>query len=451
MYYCFLTDGSLNNRVTGMYKESEINSGLGFATEKIESFFVDRATVEDIRDTRLSIGGNISTYQTQLLFDGDKDNGPLNFSNVTDVEKKQLFNIIEALSYRSDLANAAMEAELVGNTASYGAYVAASFQRSAGVTTVSTYTSVEDVSAHQVGVYDYIVVKVTIGGETVELKVWNKEAAFLADYPYTTFVSVIYPGTPAQLLNPTYTNKMDVVATMSRDIYQYMQTHVSSADNSGVIVYESDYYPAPDSDPYSISFGVIYKGPSPSSADTRAFVKTSVLATGLAPEDTWKAILPDLFTDGRYFVIPLYDNVTALPDVSLPIGIGNHKHMRDVAALVFPSYPTAFIDANLEVFGSGASEMILIGLPHIDNPDTFLSIRGEHPTYQATDARGQFFANQEVHTRDFNISLSSVIAQALGGQNDDSFIEDEFSGREYYSFIEHFKEYHVLKSTSYPI
>ena len=178
-----------------------------------------------------------------------------------------------------------------------------------------------------------------------------------------------------------------------------------------------------------------------------------MLSRGLAGIESWRPILPDLFTEGRYFIIPVWDAVTELPeDVTLRNAICKTSKALNIANLIFNQITDAtFIPNHLEMFTSPASQMVLLGVPAIDNDSVFMSLQEEHPTYQAIDGTNSHFEFQETKTQDFNISLSAALAQLTGATNNVLMGEDEFEGRIWTTFVADYKEYHVLQNLEFPL
>ena len=450
MLNCFLHDESLHNRVTGTYSDTDIDSGHGYLTDYLKSYFQSPKTLVDTRADRLDVDGE-STYRMKLHFDGDKDLSGIDFSAITQSERDALFNIIEALAYNLAVDAAAFETLFAGSGATFGIYSVETLQRS--ITNASKNFYIDSVTAAAtVNVRGWVQFDCTLDGVEETIKVWFSNSEFAVDYPDVTFTHITYPDDPSRLLTGTYTGAQAMAAASAYSTTD-IDTVVSSTDNTGAKVFSSVYNPGGISNVLnpSVSFIVFYKGKEPTNQQVRDHIRTELVDLALADENTWKDILPDLFVNGRHFIVPLWDNSYDLPGGGvLRQGIMNYENALDMMEVVFATYDPVFVKANLEILLSSASEMFLIALPSEDNEPGDRSLLADYETYQAIDGTIPYFENQSIETQSFNIALAGAIAVATGATNTLTFSEDEFEGREWITFSANFKEYHVLKSDQYP-
>lgn len=452
MINCFLQDKSLHNRVTGTYTDADINSGHGYLTDYLKSYFATAKTFTDKRASRLDLGGGVQSSQPMSLhFDGAQDSSGIDFSAIPDADRDAFFNIIEALAYNIVGDAGAYETLFAGSGATFGIYTASSLERSVTNTAKDFFENDVD-AAEAISARGWVQFTCTLDGTEETFKVWLASAEFEADYPITTFTHITYPDDPTRLLNGTYTG-----AAAMADASQYattdINTTVSTGDNTGVKTFTSIYNPGGISNVLnpSVYFLVFYKGAEPTNQEVRAQIRDDLLGRSLTDENTWKTILPDLFVSGRHFIVPFWDNIEELPgDIDVYRGIVNHQSGQDLLETIFDEYETSFIAANAEILTSSASEMLLMALPSNENDVADLSLVSDYPTYQPIDGTVPFFENQDLATQTFNIKLASAIAVLTGADNNTEFGEDSFEGRNWLTFTANFKEYHVLKSDQFP-
>jgi hypothetical protein len=389
----------------------------------------------------------------ELHFDSTKDDSGITYSSLPQAELDALFNIIEALAYNVVADDAAYETLFTGSGATFGIYTPASLTRSATQNQLDFFID-GAAAAVSADVRGWVAFECTLGGTTETFKVWFGRDEFKLDYPHVLFTHVMYPDDPQRLLDGAYTSGILGMAQSSAFSSNEVHETVEGTDNSGTRQFTSEYNPGgirnvlnPD-----VTFVAFFKGKEPTTQQTREFIRNDLLSKGLAPEEVWKPILPDLFTNGRYFLVPFWDNITQLPaSVELKRGIISHKRAHDLISTIFSVYDPAFVLENLEVTMSSASEMYLIGLPSNENDPAFLSLREEHPTYQPIDGTIPHFEHQTLETQDFNVTLAAAIAALTGASNNLVFGEDEFEGRRWLTFSANFKEYHILKSDQFPL
>lgn len=431
------------------YSDDAIDSGFGYLTDKVKSYFKTHANLPDKRATRLSVSGHVSTYPMQLVYDSDRTD-PDTPNDLTAPEIEQLFNIIEALIYYSFMDDAAMESELVGNPADFGIYVPASFDRSSSVATVDFYES-DGATADAKDIHKKVSFDIVGASFSATFVLWISRDSFLIEYPYSTIQEVVYPGDPAKLVTSNYSDIIDALTEATEYAFTLLNQPVSGFDNSGVVLFASEYHPQGTIDFGNVTFAVVYKGPEPSTQELRDHIRTEILGMGIAAQEVWEEVLPDLFVNGKYFIVPAWDHFKALPGpITLPQGIISLPRMDAIAKAVFPNMDVAWIEQYIETLVSAGSEFVLIAIPDTGNDSEFRSLLEEHSTYQPIDATKPYFQHQEAHTQDFNASLSNAVAVLTGASNLEVFTNDEINGLLYLTFIAGGKEYHVLKPESYP-
>lgn len=447
---CFLQDRSLHSRAAGTFTDDEPDSGYGYVTDKLKSYFKTPVTLLDLRDTRIDLGGGqLSTYEMRFTFDNEFYNESADMDALTVDENKQLFNIIEALIYFSDLSDSAIESLLTGSSVDFGAYEPGTFGRSV---TVGTPTFYIDSTAAGVSknVRNWVSFDANLGGGQVTFKVWVGNASFLGDYPHTYFEKVIYPGAPAKLLAGSYTGVIDAISDISEYNIGETSSPVGAQDNTGLYEFRSAYFPTGTALTDQVSIGVLYKGAYPSTQAVRVFIRDHLLSLSLASETVWREVLPDLFVDGRFFLVPAWDHYISLPLSNLPHGIVPLTKIVDILEAVYPNQDIEWLKSKAETLVSASSEFVIIAVPESGNDAGSMSLLAEHPTYVPVDASVPYFANQELKTQQFSIALANAMAVLIGSQNNYLFTEDEFDGKTYLSFVSELKEYHVLKPDSYP-
>jgi hypothetical protein len=343
-----------------------------------------------------------------------------------------------------------MEASLTGDSA-FSVYKPGTMVRSSTTGTVDFFENDVDASVQRQVLKHVSFTAVFSTSIEVEIKVWFGSESFLADYPHTYISQLVYPGDPTKLLTGNYTNVISAVSSVTGYIANAIKTPTHNTDITGAFEYRSKYNPGGTASPYSISFVLLYKGQVPSTQVARDYIKDALIALNLTPDvDNWREALPDLFTNGHYYLIPVWDNTYAAPGTTLDRGTLDYDHAIRVARAVFPAYPELFIRNNMVVVKAASSSQYILGVPALDNDSGFLSLAEEHPTYQPVDARGDYFDYQEDKTKEFNISFANCMAVLKGASNDNVFSEDEFYERSFLTFINNFREYHVLKSDSFP-
>lgn len=452
MINCFFVDRSLYMRPTGAFADVSLGGAYGFANDYLKTYFKTTEYLVDNRTSRIDIGSGgptlISTLPSQILFDELAANIP-DLDTATSDEITQLFNIIERVLYIQDSIidhNNLMTTDI----ANYGIYSVASLTRSDSTGTVDFYKNTTDASV-QVTIRDWVMFTVTFAtAGSVTFKLWSKHEAFTLDYPISSIEKIIYPGDPSRLVNVTYSSVTAAISAISALNFSQLSPNVGTKDCTGVYDFETAYNPGGIISSFNVSFSVLYKGRVPSNQEVRDAIKADLLSLNVASESVIKLVFPNLFTFGRFYMIPIFDNVTVNGPTKTPKSTLNYKRIKDLMLAIFADYDESFISTYLEVTQAASSELYIAVLPARDNDSAYLSLRGQHPTYIAVDTRNSAFNVQTDATKEFNITLSSCMAVLNGASNLGTFSTDSMFGRNFFTFVSSSREYYALKQESFP-
>jgi hypothetical protein len=452
MIDAFLTDMSLNHKTLGVFTDSEVSSDYGFLSDFMKSYYKTPTHLKDLRSDRIAnSNGDVSDFKLHISYDAEMYSGvgSIDLDGLSDANNEKLFNTIEATIYLSDKTDEEIETILTGSSALFGVYVPESLNRSVAIGTVDFYK--DAVATRTITeVRHWVSFQFTDGTNTETIKVWVANDSFIEDYPNTYFTKVVYPTDPELLLNGNGQTRLESISDSSAYVFAEVEPTVGQYDNTGLARFESRYIPSGMSVGDNVIFGVLYKGKKPNTQALRDYIREDLLSRNLAVRATWELLLPDLFVDGIYYLIPMWDNFKNLPGVELAQGIINHQKMMNVTKTVLPTFDETFLNEKMEVLLSSASEFYVVGIPDPGNNETFMSLQAEHPTYQPVDARNTHFEHQEEKTKEFNREFAGVMAKLRGAANEGVYTEDEINGRNYLSFVSNYKEFHVLDPDSFP-
>jgi len=452
MLYGFIEDSALLTRPSSPVVDMpSLDQGCGYLSQNIENYFVDHDVIIDPRSGRSTILSAVAEGDLKFHI----DNGKVDATDASPYgaivpELEHIMNIIEYLELIDGETVADINTHLLADAATYGAYVDG---------TVDMASIVTDITVREVGattevshVVDWIEFGIEIGGEQLMFHLWLKGDSFLTDYPHSTITKVIYPCDPSSFLNmSSYGNVVDAVS--QSDIYAnaLADPDVVMSDHSGMLPFETRYHNSAYASDYNFSFGLLYKGKRPSTMDAITYVRTEILALGLATEATWRGLFPDLFIDGAFYLVPMWDNKHTLPTKEIFTSIGSHKKLLDKMALVFPSYNATNMTNRLEVITTSAAEFLISSLADSSNDPTTMSLNEQFPTYMAVDATTPAWNDQDAEAQHFNERLGDAVGVALGGANVNNIPTETFDGKTWLTFISKFLKIYLLKSSSYPV
>lgn len=495
MYYCFLEDSSFYPNTNVDLGNIELpESGILGSNE--EAYLVKKATIKDPRNHRLQFNNNDMTGNLKLYFDQSKvpakneygyDIKDL-FANISQENLVYLFNILERI-YMNCHEDLSLIEDALENDKEY--YSDCYYPGSLSVSKKYSHTETNpdtgeqilkynlvttDVISHQgenefsirtPNYFTFIFVDKTNDDKTdlaYEIKVWLNRRSFLDNYPLSTIIKVILPCDYNYILDPSkFVGSIDALVKSSDFSFNSIDVRdyelgddipdiidISTLDTSGLITFKTRYVISSQAT-QQLPFGVLFKGAKPSTMEIRKAIREYLIDISGISENKWEAILPDLFVTGQFFLVPMWNNVTArVANESMYPSIINYKSMNNIFTTLFPDLSTTFINKYQEILTNGQSEIFITSLPDELNDDNVYSIYELHPTYQHHTAQEPAYAYQEDKTKAFNKSLNRCLSALMG----ESVIDGELNstnidGVRYISFTASRIEYHVMKKSSY--
>ena len=488
MYYCFLEDQSF-------FPTRTIDLGnltlptVGYLGSNEEAYFYTKATVLDPRTTRLPYGSYDMSGLLKLHFDQSKTS--LIDSNGNDVPDlfqsiigedptaintlslERLFMLIDRIAFSNNETLIELDKALIEERA-YSAYY-----KPESVALAKKYTEVvsyQEGAQVKVKVPDWISFTFMYESATqdpiyYDFKIWISRQAFLEEYPLSTIIKVILPCDYQTILNPSLmTSAVDSVIDAINysfgsidERYKFTDNElgiqydddklnikdISTTDTSGLATHKTTYMISSQATT-KLPFGVLYKGHIPSTMEMRKAIREHLIGTyGL--EDKWRQLLPDLFVTASFYIVPVFDNITASIDgVNIYPSIINYKSLKPIFIKLFPDVEASFIDKYQEVMLCGQSEIFLTTLPDYLNEYGNFSIYDIHPKYQYHTTQDPAYAYQPEATKDFNKKLNRCMAIIMGETVIDATVDSNyFDGKNYLSFTSNATEFHVLTKQSY--
>lgn len=479
-YYCFLEDKSF-------YNAKSINLGNITPPEVVylgsneSAYFYSKATVQDIRDTRLPYGSQAMEGQLTLYFDQsktDKDEVDLFTAiigkdelSINELALERLFMLIDRIAYSSNESLEELD-QALSEEIKYKSYY-----KSESVALAKHFTeaiSYQDGKQVKVKVPDwigftFIYESATQDATYYDFKIWLNRQSFLDEYPLSTIVKVILPCDYTYILNPSkFDSAIDALVTsvdfsfgsideryttqnseLGIEVGDDKKTveDISTLDTSGLITYKTTYVIS--SQPSTkLPFGILFKGHTPSTMEIRKAIREYLIGN-YGFEDRWRQLLPDLFVTGQFFIVPMWNNTTVRLDGTLYPSIINFSSMKNIFTTLLPNVDKDFIGKYQEILTCGQSEIFLTSIPDQLNTESF-SIYEIHPTYQFHTSQDPAYVHQTDETKDFNKKLNRCMSILAGETTSDATVSSNyFDGKNYLSFTSYGTEYHVLTKNSF--
>ena len=441
MIYGFIHDTMFKQISTLDYGNTS-NPPVCFLDSNIDNYFNNKLTITDPRTQRNSAQ---YTGTIQICVDDDKIPHPNIFTALTTTELGQLFSLIEKI-YTNEIHTETELNELLKANPDYtNFYVDDSLVF--GTTTINTGLASEHPGPKTM--IDRFNIDVAFGTRLASLCLWMNRAKFAENYPLSTIAKVILPCDIEHLLDPSKFSSI-VETIISSNIFSFssLNTDINSADHTGLITYRTKYV-VNSTTIKLMPFGILYKGASPSTVDIRNAIKDLLLNSGTATEEVWENLLPDLFVDGQFFIVPIWDNITIRPDRTLYPSIVNLKKVVETIAKVLPNLPIGHVNTYQELLTVSQCEMFIIAISDSNNPVDKFRLLNLHPTYQYYSPQDQAHIYMTAATKDFNIRLNRCLAALAGESVSEEFITNTFDDVKFSSFVSGRIEYHVLQRLEY--
>ena len=357
--------------------------------------------------------GSTSSHEALAIaaFTVDTDNDGTDIITEKVERRAALFNILETIFFaRSENASVKSASDIntllksaTGST--YRGYVADSLVLSPTVTQDAAYryvkTGSDILSSSYIDFYDWCEFGFQYGStaaDVVMFKVWLSVPSFKANYPYSTITDIIYPCKPEWILDPvSYGSEVKAVLQSTNYKDTLLDTAITSRDHSGIVAYKTRYVHSTVSYDAKMSFVVMYKGATPSSADMNLAIRNKLLAEKnkvtnavLATETEWRQVLPDLFIDGGFYVFPCYYQREQFGDNVIEQNISNYRTMFDRVKRIFTG--SEFTEQQLfdymEIIQAPGHGMYMVLMPVDIATNKHTSVLAIHPTYQPLDSIG---------------------------------------------------------------
>ena len=459
MYVGFLNDTIFKKKTT--VGAAATTYGQCTVDKKLLTYFNKEMVVTDPRSSRLNLGGKIVKGTISFHYDGnrhiDLDNPSKDdlFKHLTVEDLKIFFTILEMVH----LANGASQDELNTNLYELGSvrayYIKDSLKLARTVVSGTIYDIDGLTPETQISLVTHFTFDIKFPDRDIEtFKVFLDRATFLDSYPYSTINNVILPCDPAYLLDPSRIDgTIDALVKAGMYSFKDLDPSIVSDDHTGLLTYTTKYYSRTGSGSVAVHylpFGILYQGAKPPTLQIREAIRNELFKEGLASEEIWESILPDIFVTASFYLIPIWDNQVRRPQGYIYPSVVPVRKITNAITTLFPDMSEDFIKQYQELLTLGQSEIFITSIPDLLNENDNYSILENHPTYQYHLSQdGSAFLNQDAVTRDFNIRLNRALAVAFGLELHDEIITLTVDGITWHSFTSTRVEYNVLSKASY--
>lgn len=367
----------------------------------------------------------------------------LALNSMNALEQQRIFNVMEYLAYGTISSDTISDinSELVNNPTEYLGYVANSISFSNDRSVVYIYG---DINIHRLAP-QYFTFKFIVGNYTIQFKVWFNKAVFKTAYPESTIINIIPPFDLNVLLNPSSLSDPINSAILSKKWSDaLMKPEIGDHDQTGMYLFETRYIY--NGTTYQTVFSLIYRGREPDSLEARNHISEYLLNSGVGTRALWELLLPDIFYDSSFALIPIFGNSKRLTNSDIYPSIIDASSILEQINTVAGLLPRA-PESRRELMTS-AYDKYFIGITpsDINEQESLLAI---HPTYRDFTTTDTGYAEMTADTREWSVKLNQALAVASGESNLLSFAIVESGGLNFVNFVYKQVNYLVLTKASY--
>ena len=432
MIYGFITDTVFHPKSTVSLKENIPN--VCYLDDNMVNYFHEHGVITDPRTSRLSYNNQTISGVIQFHFDTSKQEDPEIFSSkITTAEYQKLFGIFENVYLANTKSLSTIESILSTDSNWKDVYVAKSLTLSPVKVTATM-----------------IKVKFAEISDPLEFKIWVGRDAFNEDYPLSTICKVVLPVDPRYILDPSKASgPVDMLIKSNEYSFGELEIPVAGGDHSGFLTYKTKYVLRNPVSTQLLPFGILYQGAQPTTMEIREAIRDVLLDLGIASQQQWEDVLPDLFVVGIFYMLPIWDHITIRPERKFFPSVIALNLFDNKLSQLFPSYEGTYIPDHQELLTCAQSEIFILSLPDILNESDKQSIYELHPTYQFHNQMDSAFANMDSTTQDFAIRLNRCMAVAMGESTLSDVTTNIIDEKIWFSFVSNKIEYHILSKESY--
>lgn len=278
--------------------------------------------------------------------------------------------------------------------------------------------------------------------QEIELHVfWGREA-FAKEYPLSVITNVVFPCNPCDLyhLLEIYGSVSKFATESSKYRTELIDRIIGSGDQTGVFNFATDYYAFPDTEPdnrFELTFGVVYKGAKPTLTAVRQAILDMIHLTD--PEhhsdEEWARKLPGLFSEMRFFLIPIYDAIFSDKDaVEHRRGIVQLSRIENIVKTILPGEDFLKYKDHFSIIvpswthnedGLNRPKYSVIAVAHpLNSADGNDDLATVYPDYIGTDWGTVESEKQSDATKIFNQGFDSALGRAIANQEGGTITED---------------------------
>lgn len=256
---------------------------------------------------------------------------------------------------------------------------------------VATFPGIGDLSFDTVvqsatgkNYYAYFTFSYTVSGTRRMYNVWCANSVFESTYPLVQYTVVPLFDNLADFWKTPLTVISDIEASDAYEHAQRVQDTIGEYPATGVVWLDFSYV-NPDSPSINknTKWAVIHYGAATSSDTLKQAIVKHLLENDTHTQAQWKTIFPDIFSNSKFVIYPLWNDY-AIPNMLVgQTGIFKNnfklKTIKERAVSYFTDYDEAAIDEDLHFMPMPYKSIAVLSMPGADNSVTRKSIDSVFP------------------------------------------------------------------------
>lgn len=455
----FLTDLAFINRTQNINNLFAIGTGqVAQLNQKVLSYFNTPANLQDGRAVNTRDINWTATTSPQLIIDKNVfETFITNFNNAGTFGPQGFFELLDYLlfKYNPNQTNSTRENYLLADSDIAALYVPGTFTLSSTILTDTVYLSGN--TTRSINVPSYVTFDINIPtGQTstrYSLKIYTSIDAFLTSYNQSTIVSVIPPLPYDRLYNASLIGTIDNIfstATLTTNLaFSTQQAVIGQIAISGIITYQVAITDGTNS--LKIPFNLLYKGRAPTAFQIRMAIKNALLTSGIGTEVGWRASTPGLFVEGRFYIIPLWNQTYQKPDQIIFPNILPVTSYINLSNEILASLGYGDATNSIDAFQVYYNRMLATAVPDLSGNINAVKLSTLIPDYQSFSTIDEQFVYMANFTQNFARELNTILAVDSGAISNSFYTPITEGILSFYNFTVGAYEFCVITKDTYEL
>jgi hypothetical protein len=432
-------------------------TAIGTLTQNTLSFFNQPTTIDDTRSPSSRDVNWAPNTAPSVVIDSEVFGSFIDVVNALPQNiASKFFELIDraAFRYSSSIPVSTVETYLNTDTDTHAIYVPGTLELSTRIVTDTVY--LQSNTTMSVSIPDFIRFSVILpSGSTTrqfDITLFTESSAFKAGYSSTTVLKVVPPTSYQNLLSGSLlaenSNALSVAGQSGGLIYDntnaafVLDQPTGTAEFTVVLIDSAQHR-------LTVPFQILYKGRVPGMVEARAAIKAAVLGSGVGTEAAWRLRIPGLFIEGRFYIIPMWNETFTKPGQTVFQNILNVPKVIDNTKDVMASKAWTNVGDYIEIMPVSFDRMISTIVPELSGITGISSAATLFPDYQAFSPTEANFQYMLADTQAFSTHLNAILALDFAETTSSAYQKSTESLFEFFGFVVGAYEFCVITKDCY--